>query len=377
VQEPRISIIVPVRNAERTLEKMFTYLLGLDYPHDKMEIIIADGGSADATLTITKVWQQKHDFIKLVEVPNCKSPGMARNAALKVVAGEYVLFTDGDCAPEPNWAREIIKPFFMDPKIGGVGGEVLTLRVEPDNLVESYCEQVRFLSPTGRCKLTASGYMPTIEDNCPSVVDGSDRCPFYATANVAFSKKAIDDIGGEFWHQETGEDVDFSLRVLGKGYQLYYAKEALVKHMHRVTLKSFLKQWYFYGYGHPLLLSKHAKPVTEVVINLFGKEFSIKTPIKKTGLINLGNFHFMHIFGALFLLFLVLEIWFPVKDWTTSWLLLFVLFLSRYFIPMLKLVPKRNFLTFCKIRYLTNLSFIRGSLAGRKKFGPLCIEPSW
>jgi hypothetical protein len=44
---------------------------------------------------------------------------------------------------------------------------------------------------------------------------------------------------------------------------------------------------------------------------------------------------------------------------------------------MFKLKPRRHFLAFCRIRYLTNLSFVRGALAGRKKFGPLCVEPSW
>jgi hypothetical protein len=222
-----------------------------------------------------------------------------------------------------------------------------------------------------------SGFVPVNIDNRPSIVDGSDRCPFYATANVAYSKKAIDAAHGEFWHHETGEDVDFSLRVIAQGFKLYYAKEALVKHMHRVTLKSFLKQWYFYGYGHPLLIAKHAKPVTEIVVKLFGKEWSWITPIKKPGLINLGDFHFMHIFGFLWILFLILGNWSYFGNWPKLWFLLFVLFTLKYFYPMLKLNPKKHFFVFCKIRYLTNLSFIRGSLFGRKKFGPLCIEPSW
>ena len=43
--KPFVSIISPVRNAERTIETTIQYLLNVDYPRDKMEIVFADGGS--------------------------------------------------------------------------------------------------------------------------------------------------------------------------------------------------------------------------------------------------------------------------------------------------------------------------------------------
>src|SRR6056297_3650238 len=98
-EKPFVSIISPVRNAERTIDTTMEYLLNVDYPRDRMEIILADGGSTDKTRDIIKKWQEKYDFIRLVEVPDSKSPGHARNAALKEIKGDYILFTDGDCAP--------------------------------------------------------------------------------------------------------------------------------------------------------------------------------------------------------------------------------------------------------------------------------------
>jgi glycosyltransferase involved in cell wall biosynthesis len=375
--EPKISIIIPVKNAERTMGKMFEYLMAVDYPHAKIEIIIADGGSKDKTIEIIREWQGRYPFIKLVEVKDSKSPGQARNVALKEVTGEYILFTDADCAPEPGWIKELLKPFFMDPQIGGVGGEVLTLKVEKDNLVESYCEQTFFLSPRGRGGIYKSGYMPALIANYPSEVDGSHRCPFFATANVAFPKKVFDKEGGEFWHQPTGEDVDFCLRVLADGYKLYYAKESVVKHMHRVNLKNFTNQWYHYGYGHPLLIAKHAAKIFEVVVVLGPYEFSIPIPWHNPGLINIGAFHLMHLFGAATLLSLLLQIIINTKLLTLILGLIFLATLIRYFYPCLKIKPLRHFFTFCKIRYLTNLSFVRGAMDGTKEFGPICIEPSW
>jgi len=54
-KDPFISIIMPVRNFERTLDKTFEYLMQVDYPRDRMEIVIADGGSSDGTVPLIKI----------------------------------------------------------------------------------------------------------------------------------------------------------------------------------------------------------------------------------------------------------------------------------------------------------------------------------
>ncbi|MCL5962100.1 MAG: glycosyltransferase, partial [Chloroflexi bacterium] len=333
--------------------------------------------STDGTVEIARKWQQRYPFIKSVQVPNCTSPGEARNAALKLVTGEFVLFTDGDCAPNPDWVKEILKPFFADEKVGGVGGEVLTLRTEPDNATEAYCEQVKFLSVSGRCGVQDNGYLPVLREKAPHEVNGGNDSPFFATANVAFRKSVIDEIGGEFWHEPTGEDVDFSLRILERGYKLYFAKSAVVRHMHRVSLQSYLKQWYGYGYGHPLLVAKHAAKDFEFVLQ-FGRPVYLKIPSPLKGIVHIGAFHLMHLLCATTVL---TGLWYAFSPSASLWLGLSLGFLTvsivSYFFPCLQLKPRRKFLTWCKIRYLTNWAFVKGALAGCLRFGTVCVEPSW
>jgi len=374
-----VSIVVPVRNAERTIERTLQYLEAVDYPRDRLEIILADGGSTDGTVGVIKAWQSRHGFIRLVEIPDCSSPGHARNEALKVASGEYILFTDGDCAPEPDWVREILVPMLRDPRTGGVGGEILTLRTEPDNDTESYCEQVGFLSVSGRCGLKTSGYMPGLRHRAPHEVNGGNHSPFFATANAAFRKSVIQEVGGGFWHEPTGEDVDFSLRVLKRGYRLYFAKEAVVKHMHRVSLASFLKQWWGYGYGHPLLMAKHAAPELEVALQMGEKPIFLRLPSAHPAMVHVGAFHLLHVF----LLTTVLTgVWTLISPSTGAPYLvvngtLLALSAGSYFLPCARLRPFGKFLTWCKIRYLSNWAFLRGALAGSKRFGSFIIEPSW
>lgn len=376
-QKPRITVVVPVRNAERTMDKTLFYLTALDYPADRLELILADGGSSDATVAVIRRWQRLHPQIKLVEVPDCQSPGHARNAALREATGEFILFTDGDCAPNPDWVRRILEPFFMDGRIGGVGGEVLTLRTDPDNDTEAYCEQVGFLSVSGRCGIHESGYFPGLEEMAAHEVNGGDHSPFFATANAAFSREAIEAIGGQFWDEPTGEDVDFSLRVLQASYRLYFAKEAVVKHMHRVSLASYLRQWYGYGFGHPLLLQKHAREGLEVVLQLGTPRF-LHLPAPGKGIVHLGSFHLMHLslLGAAGSL---LALPFAPAALPALGISLGALVASAisYFSPCRRLSPRDRLLTWCKIRYLTNWSFLKGAWDGSRRFGALCIEPSW
>ncbi len=377
--EPTISIIIPVKNAERTLKTTFEYMNNIDYPKDKMELIMADGDSTDSTIEIIRNFQKQNKWVKFVQVKNCKSAGHARNAAIQEVKNDYVLFTNGDCAPNADWVYELIRPFKND-EVGGVGGEILTLKVESDNWTESYCEQTFFLSPRERCGIQRSGLMPTITKGYAHEVNGGDNCPFFATANFAVSTEAIKKIGGKFWEQPTGEDVDFSLRIMEVGYKLYFAKEAVVKHMHRGSLEQFKKQFYGYGYGHPLLINKHAKQKGLEIYIQYGK-FKFMVPFPKKGIIHIGNFHLMRFSFTMTILALILQIIFPdneglpiISSISISSLIFFSIL---YFNPILKLKPLSKFFTFAKIRYASNKAFYQGAKDGQKVFNVICIEPSW
>jgi len=380
-QAPFISIIIPVRNFERTIEKTFEYLLDVDYPHESWEWVIADGGSTDQTVKIIKDWQKKYPFIKLVEVPNSPSPGFARNKALEVVKGEFLLFTDADCAPNKEWAKEMLKHFQRDEKISTVGGEVFTLKVDPDNLVEAWCQHFRFNMVSPRYGFIKEGYYPDFPKEPTPVDIGGHRGYFFGTCNVAYRRKAMEELGVKFWERPTGEDMNLSYECRRNGYKFYFAPKAKVDHMHRADLKALRKVWVTYGQAHLPLIDKYVKKNgLEIIFQSLKGNPSFILPFPVRGFVYLGNFHLLHLFGLLTVISLIVSLVLQNLIWGAVSLLALILtlyFAYQYVKWNFSMEPKDKFLVWCKMKYLTNLSFIQGGLKDFKKYKILCIEPSF
>lgn len=92
-KEGLISIIVPVYNAEKTLTTCVESVLSQSYAN--LEIILVDDGSKDQSLEICRGFARKDARVRIISQENA-GPAAARNRALAVMTGEYVLFVDSD-----------------------------------------------------------------------------------------------------------------------------------------------------------------------------------------------------------------------------------------------------------------------------------------
>jgi glycosyltransferase involved in cell wall biosynthesis len=379
--KPFVSIIIPVKNFERTIEKTFEFLLNVEYPRDSWEWVIADGGSNDRTIEIIKNWQKKYPFIRLVEIPNCPSPGYARNKALEAVKGDFLFFTDADCAPSKNWLTEMLRHFDEDAKIAAVGGEVFTLKVDPNNLVEAWCQHFRFNMVSPRYGFIKEGYYPEFPKEPGPVDIGGHKAYFFGTCNVAYRRAAMKEIGAKFWERPTGEDMDLSYQHRLKGWKFYFAPLAKVDHMHRADLKALRKVWVTYGQAHLPLIDKYVKKNgLQVILQFLNGAPSFRLPFPIRGFAYIGNFHMMHLCAFLFLAGAVVSLLVPSVGYKIFALvaLFFTLYFGYQYVKWnFAMEPKDKFWVWCKYKYLTNLSFIQGGLKDFKKYKVLCIEPSF
>lgn len=103
-----ISIIVPVYNAEKTLERCVRSLMGQTY--ENIEIILVNDGSKDNSLNLCRQFAAGDSRIVVIDKPN-GGVSSARNAGLDVARGEFVMFCDSDDWVEPEWCQVLYEAY--------------------------------------------------------------------------------------------------------------------------------------------------------------------------------------------------------------------------------------------------------------------------
>lgn len=173
-----ITVIVCAKNEEKNILACLQSLNNLDYPQDKLEIIISDDGSTDMTGKIIDEYiKDKNNFKKIYVKQNNglligKANALAQ--AIKKANGEIILTTDADCIIPPTWAKALVS--YYKGNIGAVCGYTI-----PD--VTNFFEGIQAVD---LCYLltVAAG---TTNNGKPISCLGN---------NMSFLKKAYEEIGG-------------------------------------------------------------------------------------------------------------------------------------------------------------------------------------
>jgi cellulose synthase/poly-beta-1,6-N-acetylglucosamine synthase-like glycosyltransferase len=115
---PFVTFIVPAYNEERNIAAKIENTLGLDYPADKIEVLVMSNGSVDRTNDIVRGFTDPR--VQLIALPQ---PGKmeALNEGARLSRGEVLVFTDADFLLDHHTLREIARKF-ADPQVGGVCG---------------------------------------------------------------------------------------------------------------------------------------------------------------------------------------------------------------------------------------------------------------
>ena len=117
--EPSVSIVLAAHNEERELAARLDNLVELDYPADRVEVIVASDGSDDGTVAIADRYIGRG--VRVLDLDRLGKAD-ALNAAVEAARGEIVVFTDANTRFERGAVRALVAPF-ADPEVGGVAGD--------------------------------------------------------------------------------------------------------------------------------------------------------------------------------------------------------------------------------------------------------------
>ena len=121
--EPRVSVVMVVRNEEAVLTQKLRNLLELDYPGKNCQIVVVSDGSTDGTEAILREHARNPQVhVMLNQLAGGKAAGL--NAAMSVAHGDIVVFTDARQESEPGAIRLLMENF-ADPEVGAVSGELM------------------------------------------------------------------------------------------------------------------------------------------------------------------------------------------------------------------------------------------------------------
>lgn len=117
---PTLSIIIVIKNVERTIEGVLETIKIQDYPKDKIEILVIDGNSTDRSLDLIR---KSGLTMKIYQSNYPNDPESSRAVGLRKAKGDIITYIDSDnYLPHNKWISKMIQPFLEHPEI--VGAEV-------------------------------------------------------------------------------------------------------------------------------------------------------------------------------------------------------------------------------------------------------------
>jgi len=223
---PSVSLLIPAYNEEKIIQKKIENSLELEYPKEKLEIIIASE-SYDRTNEIAKLYEKKG--VKLITFPERKGKQYTIYRTIPQCQGKIIVLTDANGMFQKDALLKLARNFY-DPRIGCVSGELKYINPKETSVGEGegiYWQYEIFVKK--------------LESRLQSLL-GANGSIF------AFKKELYKPLS-----EYRGDDFEIPIRILQQGYGVVFEPEALsTEEVYPETKKDFKRKvvivgWHFRG----------------------------------------------------------------------------------------------------------------------------------
>ncbi|GAA0091868.1 glycosyltransferase [Paraclostridium bifermentans] len=245
---PFVSILVPAHNEGKVIGKTVESLLLLDYPRDKMELIVINDNSSDDSKDILQSIKNKYKkynftIINTDNITGGKGKSNALNIGYQEAIGEFIAIYDADNTPEKTALRYLIQTIVKDDKLGAVIGKFRT-RNKHKNILTKFINietlSFQWIAQAGRRQLLGLCTIPG--------------------TNFVLRKTTIEQLGG--WDTKAiAEDTEISFRIYKLGKRITYVPQAVTWEQEPETINVWIKQRTRWVKGNIYVLVKYIKNI--------------------------------------------------------------------------------------------------------------------
>lgn len=233
-----VTVLIPAYNEEDNIKETIYHVMELNYPKDKLEVIVINDGSSDKTKEIVKKLLEKYSNLKLLNKEN-SGKADSLNQGVKISKGELIAVVDSDSFPSSPSLKKLMG-YFNEEKMGAVTSFV-TVR-NKDKKIFGKIQSIEYM---------LLGWNRKILDFINSVYVTNGPLSLYR-------KKYIVKVGG-FDPKSITEDIDITWNMLHHGFKTAMCLDARVSTVVPHTFKRWFRQRVRWGIGGIQAIKKYKK----------------------------------------------------------------------------------------------------------------------
>lgn len=223
----KVSVIIPVFNEERHIEKCIASINRQDYPREHIEYIFVDGNSTDLTRKLLDDYAKGCSFIRVLNNPDRTAP-YAMNLGIRHASGEYIVRLDGHSEYAEDYISKCIE-YLSKTGADNVGGiAVAKSSGYFGNAIACVLSSVFGVGNSSFRTSSTEGYVETV--------------PFGAFKKEVFEKYGLYDV-----RLTRNQDIELNRRIIKNGGKIFMTPEIRVNYLNRDRLSGFMKQGYSNG----------------------------------------------------------------------------------------------------------------------------------
>ena len=270
-----VSIVMPVRNEEATLERVVDACLAQDYP-GPIELVVASAPSSDATRDILAGYESSHGIVVVENPQGMAATGL--NAAIEAASGAVIVRCDGHAVLPPEYVTTAVEAL-KSTGAGNVGGVQRAVGVTP--MQRAIALAMTNPVGVGDAKFHRGGSAGLTDTVYLGV----------------FDRTALEEVGGFDPDLVRNQDYELNVRLRNAGWGVWFEPALEVEYTPRSSLRSLWKQYFDYGTWKRRVVRKHpeslrarqaAPPV--LVLALAGWAVAAATSKRSFGLAFIGSY---------------------------------------------------------------------------------------